>query len=68
LISSSGTVVVWGRGDGAAEGFSSCGTVGEMGRPENEIVSSSAGILSDIEDRNVFSEFQGHLDAEEEDK
>jgi hypothetical protein len=60
--------VVWGKDDGAAEDSASCRTVGESGRSENEIVSSSAGVLSDIDDRNVFSDFQGHLDAEEENK
>jgi hypothetical protein len=36
--------VVWGKDDGAAEDSASCRTVGESGRPENEIVSSSAGV------------------------
>jgi hypothetical protein len=39
---------------------------GEPGRLENEIVSSSSGVLSDIDDRDIFSKFQGHVDAEEE--
>jgi hypothetical protein len=59
VILSSRTVVVWGKGDGVAEASASCGTVGETGRPDNEKVSSSAGILSDTDDRNVFSEIQG---------
>jgi hypothetical protein len=59
VVSSSGTVVVWAIDKGTAENSVSCGTVGEMGRPENEIVSSIAGILSDIDDRKVFSDIQG---------
>jgi hypothetical protein len=30
-----------------------------LGRPETEIVRSSAGVLSNVDDRNVFSEIQG---------
>jgi hypothetical protein len=51
--------MVWGKDDGAAEDSASCRTVEETGRPENEIVSSRAGVLSDIDNRNVFSEIQG---------
>jgi len=49
-MSSSGTVVVWSKDDGAAEDSASYGTAGETGRPENEIVSSSAGVLSETDE------------------
>ena len=50
--------MVWGKDGGAAEDSASCRTIGETGRSENEIVSSRVGVLSDIDDRNVFSEIK----------
>jgi hypothetical protein len=58
-IRSSGTISVWGKDDDAAEDSASCGAVAETGTPENVMVSSSEGVLSDCNDRKVLTANQG---------